>query len=59
MRETGLAMKTFELTFEKLSGLPIDVGAAAMAGSQKGRIASVKKELNCLSLNPGDLTISH
>lgn len=59
MRETVLAMKSFKLTFEKLSGLPIDVGAAAMAGSRKGRIASVKKELNCLGLDPSDLTLSH
>lgn len=28
--ETVLAMKNVELTFEKLRGLPLDVGAAAM-----------------------------
>lgn len=38
VRETVSPMKSFKLTFEKLSGLPIDVGATAMAGSQKGRI---------------------
>ena len=53
-----LSMKKLELTFEKLSGLTTD-GAPAMVGSQKGLVAFVKKELNCLSLDTNDLIICH
>nr|KAF6426422.1 hypothetical protein HJG59_009130 [Molossus molossus] len=53
-----LSMEKLELTFEKLSGLITD-GALAMVGSQKGLIAFVKKELNCLSLDPSDLITCH
>ncbi|KHJ40557.1 hypothetical protein D918_09394 [Trichuris suis] len=53
-----LSMERFGLKFEKLSGLTTD-GAPAMAGSQKGLVAFVKKELNRLNLDPNDLVACH
>ncbi|XP_069840988.1 general transcription factor II-I repeat domain-containing protein 2B-like [Dendropsophus ebraccatus] len=52
------ALKKFDLSFEKLSGLTTD-GAPSMIGSQKGLTAFVKKEMNRLSLDPSGLVICH
>jgi len=48
-----LAMRKFNLPFEKLSGLTTD-GPPAMVGSRKGLSALVKKEMTSRSFVSGD-----
>ena len=53
-----LAMRKFNLPFEKLGGIATD-GAPAMVGSQKGLTALLKKELTRCGLAADDLVVCH
>ena len=53
-----LAMRKFNLPFERLSGLATD-GAPAMVGSQKGLTTLVKREMTRYGLNASDLVVCH
>ena len=53
-----LAMRKFNLPFEKLGGIATD-GAPAMVGSPKGSTALLKKELTRCGLAADDLVVCH
>lgn len=58
VNEVVVAMKNFELPFEKLSGIATD-RAPTMVGAQKRLTTLIKKEMSRLSLDPSDLGVCH